>query len=109
MKISPGNSRAICGLGRRTKGQIENHISSHDKQIDECVQNVRCDGNCEHVEGHKEKEHCNNKGVICYDCKQKFKDKTAMMDHRGIVTIRPRENVINFLTVRGALGAGIDT
>ena len=72
----------ICGLGRRTKGQIENHMSSHDKQIDECVQNLRCDGNCEHVEGHKEKEHCSNTGITCYDCKQKFKDKTAMMDHK---------------------------
>ena len=45
-------------------------------QVDECVENVRCEGNCEHI------EHKAGLEVTCYDCKNKFKDKIAMMDHK---------------------------
>ena len=51
-------------------------------QVDECVQNIRCEGNCEHVECHIEIEHQDNLEVTCYDCKNKFNDRIAMIDHK---------------------------
>ena len=51
-------------------------------EVDECIQNVKCSGNCEHVKCHKEVEHEQKLEVICYDCKQKLRDKCAMMDHK---------------------------
>ena len=43
------------------------------QEVDECVQSVQCNGNCEHVVCHK---------VTFNDCKQKFSDKVSMMDHK---------------------------
>ena len=51
-------------------------------QVDECVINVRCEGNCEHVTCHKETTHEQEQKVTCYDCKQQFKDRVSMMDHK---------------------------
>ena len=51
--------------------------------VDECVHNVRCEGNCEHVIGHNNTTHKPDElKVICHNCKQKFKDKVSMMDHK---------------------------
>ena len=49
-------------------------------EVDECIQNVRCQGNCTHMI-------CNDtaisqKLVTCNDCKEKFQTKDAMMDHK---------------------------
>ena len=52
-------------------------------QVDECVENVGCEGNCEHVICHrsdtqKERETT----VTCNDCNKKFRSKVEMMDHK---------------------------
>ena len=49
--------------------------------VDECVQNVSCKGNCEHVQGHNIEAQEELK-VTCHDCKQRFKDKVSMMNHK---------------------------
>ena len=51
--------------------------------VDECVHNVRCEGNCDHVIGHNNTTHKPEElKVTCHHCKQKFKDKVSMMDHK---------------------------
>ena len=64
---------------------------------DECVVNVRCEGNCEHVTCHEEINHSDENRaegqpkttqvekeipVRCHNCKEQFKDKVTMMDHK---------------------------
>ena len=51
-------------------------------EIDECVQNIRCDGNCEHVECVENTQRATNNPITCHDCKVQFKDKVTMMDHK---------------------------
>ena len=51
--------------------------------VDECVENVSCEGNCEHVKCLTKTTWVENrKPVTCHDCKNKFKDKVAMMNHK---------------------------
>ena len=57
--------------------------ASHPQsQVDECVTNVRCAGNCKHVTSHQDPNHGEINKVTCYDCKKQFKDKVSMMDHK---------------------------
>ena len=82
----------ICNYTRRTESQIKKHMKVHDEidketgqkqsQVDECVTNVRCEGNCNHVSNHKVPNHEEITQVTCYDCKKQFKDKATMMDHK---------------------------
>ena len=62
--------------------KIGKQIGNPTIEADECIQNVECAGNFEHVECHKEIEHGQMLEVAWYDCKQKFKDKIAMLDHK---------------------------
>ena len=51
--------------------------------VDECVQNVSCEGNCEHVKCQNITTHKSEElKVTCHDCKERFKDKVSMMNHK---------------------------
>ena len=50
-----------------------------EKEVDECIQNVQCKGNCTHG-ACKFKSNIHN--VTCHDCKEEFSDKIKMMDHK---------------------------
>ena len=69
-------------------------------QVDECVENFSCDGNCEHIGCHiKLCEECNFKtnsesrleshikekhGITCFTCKNTFRSFSDMIEHRKI-------------------------
>ena len=54
-----------------------------DKEVDECIQNVRCEGDCTHVRCIKTPENTSkNETKICNNCKQVFRNYNDMMDHR---------------------------
>ena len=54
-----------------------------DKQVEECIENVRCEGNCEHNNCRQTQPvNSNEPKVICYDCKNEFTTKNEMMDHK---------------------------
>ena len=67
-------------VGQEERGAQQEEARQEEREVDECVDNVRCEGNCEHVECHTNIEHQASPEVTCYDCKNKFKDKIAMMD-----------------------------
>ena len=55
-------------------------------QVDECVQNVECEGNCEHrrcKSNQSNSEHTpSEQKVTCYDCREEFNTKVERMDHK---------------------------
>ena len=54
-----------------------------EKEVDECIQNARCEGNCAHVECQLEPTNdLNEPKVTCHNCKENFRDKVTMMDHK---------------------------
>ena len=62
--------------------EVPKESGHQQSQVDECVNNMRCEGNCNHVTRHKEPNHGEITPVTCYDCKKQFKDKATMMDHK---------------------------
>ena len=71
-----------------------------DKPIDECIANIRCEGNCIHTASSQtQPQNLSEPKVIWYDCKEEFPTKNEMMDRREAVTILLRRSVTN-LTVR---------
>ena len=54
-----------------------------DKPIDECIANIRCEGNCIHTAcSQTQPQNPSEPKVICYDCKEEFPTKNEMMDHK---------------------------
>ena len=52
-------------------------------QVDECIQNVSCEGDCQHKScGNRITQKPEEHKVTCNSCKQKFRDKNTMMDHK---------------------------
>ena len=51
-------------------------------EVDECVDNIRCNGNCEHVECQDQNQLSSDTAITCHDCKMEFPDKISMMDHK---------------------------
>ena len=52
-------------------------------QVDECIQNVSCEGDCQHKScGNRITQKSEEHKVTCNSCKQKFRDKNTMMDHK---------------------------
>ena len=71
-----------------------------DKPIDECIANIRCEGNCIHTAcSQTQPQNLSEPKIIWYDCKEEFPTKNEMMDTREAVTILLRRSVTN-LTVR---------
>ena len=54
-----------------------------EKEVDECILNVRCEGDCTHVECKQTSENISsNETKTCNNCKQVFSNYNEMMDHR---------------------------
>ena len=71
-----------------------------DKPIDECIANIRCEGNCIHTAcGKTQPQNVSEPNVIWYNCNEEFLTKNKMMDTREAVTILLGRSVTN-LTVR---------
>ena len=51
-----------------------------DRQVDECIQNISCQGDCQHVNCNRTQN--GGQKVIRHDCKLEFNDKITMMDHK---------------------------
>ena len=54
-----------------------------EKKVDECIQNVQCEGDCRHsaCRSNSFKEQKELK-ITCHDCKSEFSDKIKMMHHK---------------------------
>ena len=55
-----------------------------DKPIDECIANIRCEGNCIlTASSQTQPQNPSEPKVILYDCKEEFLTKNEMMETRG--------------------------
>ena len=77
----------ICGLGRKTKLQIEQHMRSHDKAEEDsqftCDQCAYQTINHDQYKEHKERAHT-QKEFNCIQCETKFRTKEAMNKHKKV-------------------------
>ena len=87
-------------VGQEERGVQQEEAMQAERQMDECVENVRCKGNCEHVQCHTNIEHQASLEVTCYNCKNKFKDKMTMMDHKRDSVHQSKRKCNQSLTVR---------
>ena len=69
------------------------------REVDECIENARCDGNCNH-NACKSQENSELRKFTCHDCKQKFQDKRSMMDHKRDSDHPSKKHVISIQTVQ---------
>ena len=83
-------------------------FQNNNKPIDECIANIRCEGNCIHSAcSQTQPKNLSEPKVFWYDCKEEFLIKNEMMDTREAVTILLRRSVTN-LNVRNQR-AGMST
>ena len=85
---------------RDNTAHIAGTVGQQPDQVDECVENIHCSGNCEHI-GCKiiECEECSFKTdserrleshvrgahrIICFTCKDAFKTFSEMIEHRRL-------------------------
>ena len=110
----PGTSETT--LQDNTRQAPAQQTGNQSEQVDECIKNIQCAGNCDHIGCHIVKcEECNfstdNKKrleshikekhrITCFTCKDTFKTFSEMIEHRRL-NHPSTKNVPIFPTVRG--------